>query len=133
MHSILSGRILLNLRGAKEADKSEIIMLKPSYLFPTIRPYSTVFDAGDRKPGSGLAFASNPESSRDARGQSSLSFQPVPGSPRFGAFSYSSAHHFPHPDDAPMATDEYVQQNCKTESRSVMEEWFGDEKPGVDP
>jgi hypothetical protein len=41
MHSILSGRILLHLRGATRKGNTEIAMLRPSNLFPTMHQHTT--------------------------------------------------------------------------------------------
>ena len=41
MHSILSARILLHLRGANRKGNTEIAMLKPNHLFPTMHHDTT--------------------------------------------------------------------------------------------
>lgn len=56
MHSILSARILLHLRGAKRKGNTEIAMMKPADLFPTVhRPYGDDL-APRRESATGINF-----------------------------------------------------------------------------
>jgi len=112
----LSARLLLNLRGAKRQEHSEIVMLKPSQLFPTQRPYSTQYEP--RSPGynSGFVFASHVDSnysglpSQDGtpRSPRRFSFSSTPRSPTSGPTTPTSPFYFPHPDDSPRSSTKVI-------------------------
>lgn len=86
-------------------------MLKPSTLFPSTRPFSTIYEGHGHVSNPGLAFAAS------ANGGDRNIYPPTANAGRH-TYSNSTHYYFPHPEE------EAPPMNVKGDAESG---WFGDE------